>query len=190
MKIQLEARQKLMLGATAAAVGLVLLARYLYVPLLGWIGSRRARLQELRVKIADAQTVIDQRPVQEAALAKAQADYDTLKSWMASRDSLARILEALSAQAQSHRLELTAVQPRSEQDEVPTISVGPDTTLREIPVRLTLVGRYAHLGDFLGELAASPFLSAVRELTITQPDPGSGKLTAELVLVVYLEPRA
>ena len=185
MKIRLAMRQKILLGGTAACLLLILAARVVYLPLLGAIGERRATLQDLRVKISDAGVLTAELPEQEVTLQETQGRYDTLQGWIQSGDSMARILEAVSLRAKDHRLELVAVQPPAG-EEVSTLSLGFGLTLREVPLHLTLSGRYWNIGEFLGRLAEAPFITSVRSLKMTESAAGSGTLTADLVLAVHL----
>ena len=70
------------------------------------------------------------------------------------------------------------------------IPLGPEKTLREVPLKLTLRGRYGQIGEFLGEMAVVPFVASVRSLTIKKLEPAAGKLQADLALAVYLDHKA
>jgi Tfp pilus assembly protein PilO len=187
--IQLETRHQVILAAAGASVVVLLVARFVYLPAIGLLNDRRTTLKELRVKIADAQLLISQLPAEQAALAQAQERYRHVENWIGSGDSLARILEALSAQAKRHRLEVAVVQPPTEEQGSVLIPLGADQKLRQVPLKVTLKGRYWQIGDFLGELTSVPFLSSVQSFTMTRPDPTSARLQADLDLAVYLDQR-
>ena len=185
--IHLETRQKLLLGGTGALVALVLAARFLYLPVVARIGERRVALTDLRVKTADAHLLAARLADEERTLTEAQAQHRALERRAGGGQSVARILETLSQQAKDHRLELVAVQPREEDEsETRTLTLGPELTLQEIPLRLQLTGRYRQIGEFLGGLIHTPFISSVRELRMRKPEAGSATLQADLVLAVYL----
>ena len=187
LKFQLETRQKLLLGGTAALVVLVLLVRFVYLPVVARIGERRASLTDLRVKTADAHLLASRLPDEECALTEAQARYGALERRIGEGQSVARILETLGQQVKDQRLELVAVQPREEDQAASrTLTVGPALTLHEVPLRLQLTGRYRQIGEFLGGLSHTPFMSSVRELRMRKPEADSAILQADLVLAVYL----
>ena len=187
LKIRLEFRQQVFLGLTGALLVVILSLRFIYLPVLARINERRALLTDLRVKIADAQVLAGQLPGQEQALQLAREHYgDALESWIGKEQSVARILERLSAQAKDHRLELVAIQPRAEDHEPRVVILGPEVTLREVPLTLQLTGRYRQLGEFLGDLPTAPFLASIRELKMTKPQADRAELRTDLVLAVYL----
>lgn len=182
----LNARQQWLAGMALACAGMLLLLRVVYLPLLAGIGDRYARLQELRVKIADVRVLKEQQPTQQKALDHIKARYQVLRQQVGEGQSIARILETLSRQAKHHRLELVAVQPPAEEEEPRRVSVGSDLTLRELPLSVQLTGRYRQVGEFLGELSRAPFLSSVRQLRMTKPQADRATIQADLALVVYL----
>ena len=183
-------RAQLMLGVTGAAVILVLAIRFLYLPALGRIGERRTTIQGLKVKMADAQALAAQRPAYEAALQDAEQRYQALEHRVGNGQSVGKILELLGAQAKTHRLELTVVQPAPDQLQAArAVTLGPELTLREVPLTLQVSGRFRQIGEFLGGLQEAPFLSSVRTLTMAKPQAESSLLRAELVLTVYVAER-
>ena len=188
--VKLEMRQKLLLGVTGGLVALMWLFRYLYLPAIASIEARRATLQDLKVKIADAQVLAAQLPDYQAALRDAQERYRVLESRLGAGQSVARVLEALSAEAKDHRLELAAVKPRTDERERRVFALSPEMLLTEVPLTLQLTGRYRQLGEFLGGLRDEPFVASVQELKITKPEAGHAQLQADLVLAVYLAERA
>lgn len=189
-QLNLKTSQTWLLGVTGALLALVLVVRFLYLPVIARIGERRATLTDFRVKIADAQGLAQQLPDQEKMLQRARERSSTLESRIAEGQSVARILELLSARAKDHRLELVAVQPRAEHNEPRILILGPEVTLREIPLNLRLTGRYRQVGEFLGELPTAPFLASVHTLVLTKPQADTTQLTADLALAVYLAERS
>lgn len=185
-RLKLEARQKLLLGISAACVAMILLVRFLYVPIVAKIGEHRAGLTDLRVKSADARLLSERLPQEERALTQVREQYHALETRVGHGQSVARILETLSQQAKDHRLELALVQPREEDDEQRVTPLGPHLSLREVPLTLQLTGRYRQVGEFLGKLPDVPFIGSVQELKVTKPDATSAQLRADLVLAVYL----
>ncbi|MBI3011055.1 MAG: type 4a pilus biogenesis protein PilO [Candidatus Omnitrophica bacterium] len=188
--IQLEPSQQVLLGLTAAGLGFVLSVRFIYLPVRARIGERRAMLTDLKVKIADAHAFAQRLPGEEHALLLARERYDVLEGRIGRGQSVARVLELLSAQAKDHRLELVAIHPRMEEGEQDVMTLGPDLALREIPLRLQLTGPYRQLGAFVGELSSAPFLAAVQELQMTKPQADRAELKADLLLAVYLTERS
>ena len=182
----LSPRRQWLAGLVLASAGALLLLRVVYLPLLAGIGHRYARLQEVRVKIADVRVLKEQQPTQQKALAQMKARQQTLQHQVGEGQSVARILETLSQQAKRHRLELVAVQPPAEEEAPRRVSVGPDMTLRELPLSVQLIGRYRQVGEFLGELYHAPFLSSVRQVMIAKPQADRAIIQADLALVVYL----
>ena len=172
-------------------LGLVLVAsalalRFMCMPLLGRITTLRARLQEVGAQIADDTTLAGQAAAHEAVLAQAQREYQALAKRLGAEASLARVLETFKLQAQDHRIELMAAQPRAAEAKPRVVALGEDMTLREVPLTLQLTGRYRHIGEFLALLADEPFAVAVRSLKIAKTDGSRTQLRAELLLTVYL----
>ena len=187
LQMPLESRQRLLLGLTGAFLVLVLSARFVYLPLISWIGERRGVLENLRVKIADAHVLAEQLPGQEKALQLARERYGALvEGRIGKGQSVAHILEKLSQRANGHQLELVAVQPRTDQTEPHRVTLGPETRLRIVPLTLQLTGRYRQVGEFLEELVHAPMVTSVQSLKLTKPQADSAKLQADLVLAVYL----
>ena len=187
---QLEGRSKLLLGVTGGLLVLVWVVRFLYLPVFANIGEQRAKLQDLNVKIADAQVLTQQFPAQQAALAQAREAYKALFARVGDGQSVARILEELSQEAKTHRLELSTVQPRSNEEDQGVLTVGPDLALREVPLTLQLKGRYQQVGEFLGRFPNAPFIASVRKFRMTKPQAESAQLEASLDLVMYLVERS
>jgi Tfp pilus assembly protein PilO len=185
LSARLEPRHKLLLGGAAALVVMVWLVRFLYLPVLAAIGERRAILQDLQVKLADAAVLTERLPQQEADLRGARARYAELEERVGSGQSLGRVLESLGQEAKRHRLELLSVKPKEEATARRT-SIGPDLVLREHPLTLRLDGRYQQFGEFLGGLSTAPFLASVRALSLAKTQPESTQLRADLVLAVHL----
>ena len=187
VKLQLEMRHKVVLGATGAMVALVLMARFLYLPVMATVGERRAILTDLRVKIADAHVLANELADQEQALAQARVSHRAHERRIGDNQSVGRILESLGELAQAHRLTLVAIQEREEELEaLEPITLGSELTLVGVPLTVELEGRYQELGAFLGELIDAPFVSTVQELTIARTATIGTTLEANLVLAVYL----
>lgn len=182
----LSPRQQWFAGGGCIVAAMLLLARIVYLPLLADIGYRYARLQELRVKLADVRVLKNQQPAQRKALAQTKARYQALRYQVGEGQSIARILETLGQQAKRHRLELVAVQPPVEEETPRRVIVGADMTLRELPLSVQLTGRYRQAGEFLGEFYHAPFLSSVRQLKIAKPQADRATIQADVALVVYL----
>ena len=186
--LRLTTRHQLALAIAGGLTGVVLLARFLYIPLWGQLAQRQATLKSLHVKIADARLFMERLPIEEAALKDAEARRQALERRIGHGQSLARILEQLGQQARARHLELVSVQPRAGEREDHTVTLGPELALREVPLTLQVTGRYRQMGEFLGELPKAPYVAAVKSLHMTRPDPDSPKLNADIVLAVYLAP--
>ena len=182
---RLNARQQLWLGAAAAGALLLILVRLAYVPVLGVLGKQAAHNRTLRIKTADAQMLAQQTAQQDALLAQAGERYQALHRWTSSAESMPQIMELLSQQAKAHQVGVAAVQASGEPG-APSTAFGAQITLSEVPLQLTLTGRYWDIGELLGDLAEAPFLSVVRSLTIIRPTPDRVEVQATLVLGVYL----
>jgi len=178
----LDPRAWLALGIVGAALAV----RCLFVPAAGRVVTGQRTLKELTANISNAREMAARVAQEEAVLQQSQERYRLLERRVGTEQSVARILEALGAQAREHRLELVALQPRADDEEQDTLSFGPDLTLREIPLTLQLTGRYRHVGAFLGRLADQPFVASVKSLTMAKPETNSVQLSANLVLAVYL----
>ena len=188
-QLQSLAHKNVLLPIAAGAVAVVLLIRLVYLPLGALLGARRAALQDLMVRIADTRMLASHIPQQEKALQDAEKRFQALKSRIGQGQSVARILDVLSQQAQDRRIELVAVQGRQDNNQARVLTWG-GVTLREVPLTLQLTGRYRQLAEFLGMLSDAPFVTAVRTLKFTRPQADSPKLQADLVLGVYLAERS
>ena len=189
LKIKLGTKYKALAGLTGVLVVLVLAARFLYVPAMARVNRHRAALQDLKVKIADAHVLTEQLPQQQSALEDAQQRHRMMFGRVGDGQSVARILEQLSALAKSEHVELATVQPRAD-EEPRLVAMTPDLTMREIPLRLQLKGRYQQIGNFLGHLPTAPFIASVRQCSMTKPQGETAQLEAELVIGVYVADRA
>ena len=188
--LQLEAKLQWLLGLSVGLVVLVAAVRWLYLPAVAHLREQRAVLNDLRVKIADARVLAEQLSQQQAALTAAREDYQALRGRVGDRQSVARVLEALGQQAGRHHLELATVQPpRADGEEPLLVTIGSELTLRAVPLRVQLKGRYQEIGEFLGEFPGAPFLATVNSLSITKPHADALQLEAELTLGVYLMER-
>lgn len=182
-------RPRMMLELGATGLVLMLLVRCLYQPLLGKLREERARLDDLRAKIADMQRLAEHIPLQETALERDRERYRVLESRIDHGQSVARVLEVLRVTAKDRGLRLSAVQPRAKEDSVRAFAFGSKTILRETALHVQISGRYRRIAEFLKEILGQPFLVHVRRLTITKPAPGGQELHAELSLAVYLSAR-
>lgn len=183
-------RQRMAFEIGVACVVLWLLVRFVYQPLLGTLHQTRAALRDLRVNIADARGVVERGSDHQALLQREQERYRAIKGRIDKSQSVARVIEALRAEARRCQLHLSAVQPRANPDSLRTFAVGTDTMLRETLLTLRLSGPYRQVGEFLGALLEQPFLVYVRHVTITTPEVTGQGLQAELSLAVYLPERS
>ncbi len=188
LQLQLTVQHQLVLAIAGGLTGAVLVARFLYIPLWGQLAQQQAVLKSLRVKIADARFFMERLPIEEAALKDAEARRQALEHRIGHGQSLARILEQLGQQARAHHLELGSVQPRAGERDDHSVTLGPELTLREVPLTLEVTGRYRQIGEFLGELPEAPYVAAVKTLHMSRPAPESPKLKADIVLAVYVAP--
>lgn len=185
----LTAQQPWLLGGLGGLVALLVLIRVLYLPVTARISERQAVLHELRVKVADAKAMVDQRPRQEAAQREAQARFRALEARTGERQSVAGVLELIAASAKQHRLQLVAVKPRTDVHDRRVVPLGEEVSLQEVPLSLQVVGRYRQIGEFLGALEGSPFIASVRKVTMVRQQAGSAQLQADLELGIYLMER-
>jgi len=96
--------QRRLLAGLGSLLALVLLIRAGYLPVVGRIGERKAALQSLRAKVAEARALIDRRPMQDAALREAQARAHAFEERAGDGQSVARALELIAASAKQHHL--------------------------------------------------------------------------------------
>lgn len=186
-KIQVESRYLYLLGGTGGLLALLLLVRFLYLPVIARIGEQRAILTDLRVKTSDANVLIGQRPHHEATLHALRRRYRALvENRLGTDQSVARVLDALSQEAKGHRLELAATQATAAEATQHFMTLGQGMTLREVPLALQLSGRYRKVGEFLGGLREAPFIASVEQVTLTRPQADSSKLKTDVILAVYL----
>jgi Tfp pilus assembly protein PilO len=164
----------------------LLCLRLFCVPLLGRLAAVRLHLREVDARLAEGAALIGQRTAHDTALARAQQQYAAATQRLGADTSLARVLETFKAQAQNHRLEFTATQPRAAEAAPRLVTMGEGLTLREVPLTLQLTGRYRHIGEFLAGLTEEPFAVAVRSLKMARAETSRTQVRAELLLMVYL----
>ena len=184
--VQLSGRQRQLLGVTGSALLLIFIARFLFLPVMARVNDRRATLRDLRVKIVDASRFEKELPHQQEEWQQVRERYQLLEDRIGSGQSVARILEVLSQQAKERHVGLAAVQSKVQESAASLVALGSDVKLREVPLRLTLIGRYRQIGEFLGWLPQAPFLASVWQIKLTRPLPGDLQVRAELVLAIYL----
>ena len=185
-KVVIGEHQQTLLAAAGAVVVVLVAIRVVYLPMWHRVGDRRATLQELRVKTDDARVMSEHLAQEQRALEESRQRAHAIEARLGSRQSMARILEALSLQAKAQQCELVVVQPKAGGDETHSVSLGGDIRVREALLNLKLTGRYAQIGEFLGWLPSAPFLGSVRSLAMSQPDTANPQLQAEVSLAVYL----
>jgi len=186
MRAPLELRHQLVLGITGLSVTLVLLVRFVYLPVIGQIRERMATWHDLRVKLADAKGLLPKVPAQEVAFQQVKAKASALQIRLGNGQALARILDALRARAQDLNLEFSATQSPPEGAPGNVMSLGPGFALREVPLELTVSGRYRNLGEFLGTLHDAPFIAAVQSLSVKSLPEDHPQLEARVNLAIYL----
>ena len=170
----------------AAAAGVIAAAwLLLWGPLYQASRRESARLAELNAMIEEAHQLTSQAAAHQAAFSEAQAAFQNVYSRIGGQQTVPRILEALGHQAKQHRLKLVAIQP--DDDDTPDLyAVDDRVTVRAVPIRLHLKGRYQQLGQFLGDLSAAPFLASVEGVSVSRPGLDSPELEADLMVSVYL----
>lgn len=191
LPFRLEMRHKIALGLTGGLAALILAVRFVYLPVFGAVGEKRATLLELKTKVADTTVLAARLPQEEAALAQAQKEYQAFLQRIGEEQSVARILDLLGKQAAGYRLQIVLLQQRADEGAPPrTLTLGPQLTLREVPLTLKLTGRYRQFGEFLGTLAEAPFIAAVKDVKLARVKAGEPDLEADMVLAVYVADRS
>ena len=185
-KVSITPQQHVWIELGVLLVASFLCVRLFCLPLLGRLATVRMHLREVEAHLAEGTALIGQRATHETTLARAQQQYATATQRLGADTSLARVLETFKAQAQNHRLEFTATQPRAAEAAPRLVTMGEGLTLREVPLTLQLTGRYRHIGDFLAGLTEEPFAVAVRSLKMARPETSRTQVRAELLLMVYL----
>ena len=184
--IELGVEQRRIGAAALVAILVGGALRLLCVPAWVRLGARGAELRDLQAQVAQARQVAAELPLQQAALRDEQARYENLERRIRGGQSVARVLETLSAQAKQDGVELVALQPHADAQVMPVMMLGPSMRFRGVPLTLQLTGRYRALGEFLGTLPQSPLFATVHRLTMTRLEAGSPRLRAELEMTLYL----
>ncbi len=190
MSIPLTSRDRLLLGMTGAAALLMLLVRWVYLPVVGCLRDRAAAIRELRVKLADAQDVLPRLPAQDAAFQETSARFGAFQARVGTDEALARILDALRREAEHWHLEFRANQLSTEDVAERAVRLGSTLVLRPVPVTLNLVGRYRSLGEFLGSLEHLPAMVTIETLSVSHKPELHPRLEATVQLAVYLVGRS
>ncbi len=177
-------RAGLGVAGSLAAAGVVLWL--LYLPAVRLLAGRRVALAAVRERIARGEASATEAPAEARRARELQDRYQQMLHRVESGGSMAHILEQISAQAKTHRLDLSMIQPRMELRDARAVRVGSDLTLREVPLTLRLTGRYQAIGAFLGGLPDAPYVAAVRQLTMQKPAAESHDLRAIVELAVFV----
>lgn len=158
----------------------------LYLPVMQRIQHRRAAIQDLHAKIVDTTHLLPHLPEHERAFHDHQERFAAFSAQFGTGDSLAGMLDILRDRALHQHLELTVTQSPQEPQAAGTLTLGPGLVLQPVPMTLRLVGRYRHLGEFLGALEELPFLVDVQRMTITQQAESGPHLEATVNLTLYV----
>jgi Tfp pilus assembly protein PilO len=173
----------------AVALALTLIAvRLLLLPVVERIGMQRDAARQLRRSIEEAQMVSLELAARRDAFRRATDRMAEIESRIGKGQALARVLDTLRSQATRCHVMMSATQLAENQDQTlaPPIPLAAELRLQEVPVSVTLAGRYRQLGEFLAALTDAPFLSEVRSLTIKRKADRGSQLEAQMELVVYL----
>lgn len=173
----------------AVALALSLIAvRWLLVPIVDRIGMQRAAMQELRRSIEEARMVSLELAARRDAFRRATDRVAEIEARIGKGQALARVLDTLRTEAGRCHVVMSATQLAEGQGQTlaPPIPLAPELRLQEVPVSVTLTGRYRQLGEFLAALTDAPFLSEVRSLSIKRKADRASQLEAQMKLIVYL----
>lgn len=184
--LAITATHKIWLELGALLVGAFMMLQLMCMPLLGQLAHRQARLRAMTVEMDSSAALVAQADAYDALLAQTQQRYQALAQRFGQESSLARALETLKMQAQEHRVELVAMQPKASEAKSRTVTLGEGVQLREVPLIVHVTGRYRHIGEFIARLADEPFAVAVRSLKMAKAEGSRTRVRAELLMTVYL----
>ena len=184
--IAVTTTHKMWLELGGLLVGALMMLRFMCLPLLSQLAHQQARLRAMTVEIEGGAALIAQADASNALLAQTQQRHQALAQRFGQESSLARVLETLKVQAQDHRVELVAMQPKASDAKPRTVTLGEGMQLREVPLIVHVTGRYRHIGEFIARLADEPFAVAVRSLKMVKAEGSRTRLRAELLMTVYL----
>lgn len=180
------AARRMAAGVLVLAAG-ALVWRAVLSPLIGAVSVQRANLAELKGKIEVAQMLAGQLAGQQAVLSEARAEYQRVRRRIGDGHTVARVLEELGRLAKQEKLGIAGLEPQDNEAAPRLLAVEGGLTIREVPVRLKLKGRYQQMGQFLAALSGASSLATVQRINFTRPDAESAQLEAELVLAIYLQ---
>lgn len=182
MKASLGARDRRVL-AVGAAVCLTLLGASRGVPALrGWTRDARASAAQLVAETASAQR----------SLARTKETHDSLKARGARYFALGpRLLDGETVAGGGGALASLVSDAAAEANlRLGSIQVRPDSAgsgaFTAVAVRADLTGDIAGIAAMLATLERGPARLAVRELSITQPEPAAGDDRAEVLRIALL----
>lgn len=180
--------QPVLPGAAAAGALLVVAAAGFPLALSAVRSLEGAR--RVRAQIADAALLAARLPAEQEGLKDAEARSLALKRRLGSGASVAHVLETLRKHAKAMQVELAVVQPNANDEPDALWRAGEDLAFRGVPLSLQLTGRYRQIGEFLGALNETSFLSSVRSYSLVPVGASDPRLRAEVSLLVYLTERA
>ena len=189
MRVALDARTQLLLAAAGLLIGSGVVIRWAHLPVVARCRDDGAQIRELHVKIADARSLVPRLVEEEASLQQSRLQLEAALEDFGSEESVARMLETLQHHAEVLHLEFSAMKSSDTEESGETLALGRHLTLRQVPITVTLVGRYRQIGAFLATLDGAPFLTQVQRLSLKRQSETSSAVEAQMTLALYAADR-
>lgn len=180
IKLNKQQIQQIVFGILLTGLGCFTYYRYFLTPKLAEIKEKKVQIEQLSKRLEELQRRAAKRSQLLADIAKAERQWEDLKSRLPNDRELPVILQTINRLAQKHRVVLQNLRP----EPIQTADL-----YYEIPFVLVTVGAYHDVAAFMVEMGNLTRVYKVRNLSIN-PSPGSAErpdisVGASFTLVTY-----
>lgn len=165
--MKINNRQDFLMALTIGAVGLFVAVNFIFTPLAGWWSARAVQLKELRVKVADGNTLLKREADIRSHWREMQANALPANNSAAEQ----QLLKAFDTWRNDTGAELTSIMPQWKSD---------STNYMTLNCHIELGGSLGTLSRYLYELEKSPLALRVDSVELSGRDKEGQQLTLGL----------
>ena len=165
--MKINNRQDFLMALTIGAVGLFVAVNFIFTPLAGWWSARTTQLKELRVKVADGNTLLKREAGIRSHWREMQANALPANNSAAEQ----QLLKAFDTWRNDTGAELTSIMPQWKSD---------STNYMTLNCHIELGGSLGTLSRYLYELEKSPLALRVDTVELSGRDKEGQQLTLGL----------
>lgn len=180
IKLTKQQIQQIALGVMLTGLGCFTYYRYFLTPKLAQIKEKKVQIEQLSKRLEELQRRAAKRSQLLADIAKAERQWEDLKSRLPNDRELPAILQTINRIAQKHRVVLQNLRPGP---------IQAADLYYEIPFGLTTTGAYHDVAAFLVEMGNLTRVYKVRDLTLSPAAGGAERpdisIGASFTLVTY-----